>query len=267
MKTTALIAQQLAPYGVKALPYFDRLKIYVDGKTPLADLKLLLHLNDDNYFENSPLSQNEHLVYMLDLYRPEPVEIKSAIKGDCAITYIEIAFDLTTDCKATLKAISNFFNRHLVRIPTNRPIHHVNVEGSTNYFSDGSDPECFVTYDDLPSRKGPPDRCFHLENRFTKMAAVKKHGLITLDDLVKFDFYRHWDGVLDLRQPNFTELGKLASGKKITRQAWIDFGKKEWGAIQSIQKYLLAHPERVTAFPKMTMDALQKYLADALSIC
>lgn len=266
MKTTALIAQHLAKYGIKPLPYFDRLKIYVDGKSQIADLQALLNRNHDNHFQHSSLPQNEHLVYMLDLYLPEPEEVKAVIKGDCAITYIEIALDLMIDCKVTNKAISGFINRHLVRIKAQRPIHHKNIKGATNYYSDGSDSECLVVYDDLPSRKGPPDRCVHLENRLKEMATVKKHGLITLDDLVSFDFYRYWDTVLDLRQPNFTELGKLASGKTMTRQAWHDYGRKEWANIKSMQQYLCLHPERVTAFPKMTSQSIIKYLEEALSV-
>jgi hypothetical protein len=265
MKTTTLLTEQLSRYGIKVLPYFDRLKIYADAKSREADLVRLAEQQSDNYFGHRPLPQNEHLVYMLDLYLPEPEDLQAAIRGDCAITYIEIALDFMTNKKSTLKRVSGFMKRHLVHISSKQSIHHKNINGATDYYSDGKAPECLLTYDDKRSRNGRPDYCVHLEMRLKKMAAVKKHNLITLDDLVKFDFDQFWDALLDLRQPNFTELGKLVSDTQMTRQARHNRGKKEWASIKSVQQYLKAHPERVSAFPKMTAGTLAKYLDEAMT--
>ncbi|MGJ0514259.1 MAG: hypothetical protein ACR65O_00740 [Methylomicrobium sp.] len=265
MKTTTLLTEQLDQYGIKVLPYFDRLKIYVDAKSREAELVRLAKQQSDNHFAHRPLPQNEHLVYMLDLFLPDPEDLQTAIRGDYAITYIEISLDFLTNRKRMLKGISGFMKRHLVHIPSNQSIHHENIKGATDYYSDGKAPECLLTYDDQPSRNGRPDHCVHLEMRLKKMAMVKKHNLITLDNLIKFDFDQFWDALLDLRQPNFTELGKLVSGAQMTRQACHDRGKKEWANIKSVQQYLKAHPERVSAFRKMTARALAKYLNEAMT--
>lgn len=261
---TILLTEQLSRYGIRVLPYFDRLKIYVDAKSREAELVRLAQ-HSDSKFEHRPLPQNEHLVYMLDLYLPEPEDLQTAIRGDCAITYIEIDLDLMTNKKSTLKRVSGFMKRHLMHISFNQSFHHKNINDETDYYSDGKASTCLLIYDDKRSRKGRPDHCVHLEMRLKKMAAVKKHNLITLDNLIKFDFYQFWDALLDLRQPNFTELGKLVSDRQMTRQAWHDRGKKEWASIKSVQQYLKAHPERDSAFPKMTAGALAKYLDEAMT--
>lgn len=270
MTTTAVLENQFAEYGVKTSYYFDRLSVYFDAHSREENLEKLLDDNEKNEFFRQPLSHNEFFDRKVQLFQPSAqcladLTNPDVVVGDCAINYAEFAVDFITDDKKILKKLVRFFNRHLVRIPSKRskatPYHNDDF-AKTAYFSAKGDKERLVFYSDKPARNAQGQLCLHVEFRLSGWALLKKHNILTIGDLIDFDHLQLWDTQLDLRKPNFTELGVVCRNCDTSRQADHKRGVKEWQAIKSLQKYLSLHPERELAFAKITPEKLGQCLRD-----
>jgi len=269
--TTAVLKNQLAERGITMSYYFDRLGIYFDADTRKENIEILLEDNANNKFIWQPLPHNEHLDRKLELFQPNPhcmVQLTDPdiVAGDCAINYVEFAVDFITDNKKSLEKLVRFFNRHLVYIPSQRGSlalnHYHNVNDETVYFTSKGDKKCLLLYSDKPARNAQHPFCLHIEYRLACLKQVKNQNVITIKDLIDFDHEQLWNTLLDLRKPNLTELGVACRNGGTSRQADHKRGTKEWTAIKSLQQYLSLHPERESAFTKISPANLERCLGD-----
>jgi hypothetical protein len=268
MKTTALLINLLADYGITTACYYDRLTIYFDGMTSEEDLALILKDNPNNKFLRQSLPHNDHFDRKIELFNPSDrcllqLANLDRVKSDCAITYIEFSIDFMTNNLRAHNKFGRFLKLHLLHIPSNKSANsaqHHNINGETVYFSAKEDKKRFVMYSDKSPRKGSLKKCHHLEYRVSGWAEVKKQKIITIKNLIDFDHEMLWDSLLDLRRPNLAMLGEISGNRSVSRQANHKRGVKVWASIDSIQEHIKNHAEREPAFIKMTPESLGKWL-------
>jgi hypothetical protein len=270
MTTTTVLENILAEYGVKTIYYFDRLGIYFDAYSREENLGKLLDDSPKNKFFWQPLPHNDFFDRKIELFQPSAECLKNLtdpqiVGGDCAINYAEFAVDFITDELQIKEKLFAFFNRHLVRIPSRQskasPYCNDDFDEAT-YLSPKGDKESLLFYSDEPARTEDDQLCLHVEFRVKGWAQVKKQKILTISDLIEFDHQQLWDNQLDLRRPNLSELGVVCLDGETSRNADYKRGVKEWQAIETLQKYLSLHPERESAFVKITPENLGKCLGD-----
>jgi YHS domain-containing protein len=147
-----------------------------------------------------------------------------------------------------------------VSIPKKTHQYHYDYEGKTAYFSPKKNKERLLFYHDKPSRTVDGKLCLHIEYRLQALNLLKEKNIYTIHDLMDFNHSKLWNQLLDFRKVNLTELGRICSGDDTSRQADHKRGKKEWELIKSLQKYLSHHPERESAFTKITPANLEPHL-------
>lgn len=213
--TIAVLENKFAEYGVKTSCYFDRLSIYLDAHSREDNLEKLLDDNKENKFLWQPLPHNDFFDRKVELFQPSAqclaeLTDTDVVGGDCAINYVEFALDFITGSQCTLNKLDRFFNRHLVRIPSKRskatPYHNDDY-AKTAYLSAKVDKERLLFYSDKPARKAQGQLCLHVEFRLAGWTLLKKKNILILRDLINFDHQQLWGTQLDLRKPNFTQLG------------------------------------------------------------
>lgn len=133
------------------------------------------------------------------------------------LTYVELARDITIPKKARTALYAAFMQS--VKVPHQRALF---VKYKNTYYcgrraeNDDRDGSVLVLYTDRPSKlnnaRPAADalKCFHVELRLSGKAALAKHGIRSLDDLIQFDHEQHWHTSLNFFVlPSKTEVGRL----------------------------------------------------------
>lgn len=201
----------------------DRLTIWTDRTVSEAELEELHeHCTDLKVKHGQPKFQANRKC-KLELFQPsrECLCLLRQILGaeiNADLTYVELARDVTST-KAMRMALRSVF-LGAVKVPHQRSC-FIKYEGT--YYcgdrrseNDGRDGCVLALYTDRSSKinNARPEagamKCFHVELRLSGKAALAKHGIRSLDDLIHFNHKQHWQTSLKFYVlPSKTELGRL----------------------------------------------------------
>ena len=130
---------------------------------------------------------------------------------------------------------------------------------STHYYNETNAIYEFIIYS-CDYRWDDSFSCVHLEYKLKNSEALKKHGIVTLNDLAIFDHNSYWQHELTLCSPMFKELGKQKSSD-VSDQALNKNGNKIFKKMTSLQSYLNEDSTREKCFfPITTVNNLFKFL-------
>ncbi len=96
---------------------------------------------------------------------------------------------------------------------------------------------------------------------------LKDLGVYTIQNLMSFNQEKFWDDRLDLRDVNYTKLGRLVTDDKttLTDSTYRRHGQCYFDKFAGSQQLLMKHPEFVTAFvPINNRRMLESRLDNAL---
>lgn len=282
----SVIQSEMAKYDIQIVYYIDRLHFYIDSRTHKNKLAPILEINPKNNIEDKPLPNYDHLIKKIELFQPNIETLSAAnniVLGDYVINYIELAVDFLVPNKKALTQLQYFFDRHFVhnRTPKNQvegDFHFVltgdkKVECKckntcvcqTRYFTPKSDINRLALYSDKPSKTDSTSSCVHIEKRFAGINPLKKLGLYTFDNIIQFDHELFWQVHLNLRSPNYSELGRLnLFNRETENRANVKRGKKQWSSINNLQEYLRNNSHCEPAFKNMSESKLENYLQEYL---
>jgi hypothetical protein len=265
--------------------YIDKFTIYFDAKASPELLDKLVSLRDKNNLRRPCALQNSvHICQKLDLFQVDKKALKLLNKicnsdSDYRITYIEFALDFYGDNQINLTGLRAFFNKHLSRknkgnTTSKYPFYYYRVEQETiinipsvgednalitHYYNEVDAIYKFIIYND-DYRWDDSFSCVHLEYKLKNSEALKRHGIVTLNDLITFDHNSYWQHELTLSSPKFKELGKQKSSD-VSDQALNKNGNKIFKKMTSLQSYLNEDSTREKCFsPITTVNNLFKFL-------
>ena len=238
---------------------FDRITIWLDlPELPIAKYLLESHCTGLEV-QVIQMRHNARWKCRLAILQPTSqflVLLAKALGHDASVlvTYAEIACDLPADSRRQAVLWCNEFLA-LTRMRYQRQA-VVRYENSY-YYGRRTDPKgrranVLALYFDRPSKLNnaqpaddlPP--CLHIEWRATGSAALEQLGIVSLEDLIRFDFQRFWNEHIHLYQlPNKTQLGRLlatacdadidVSGTALRRRA------ERWKQKHSIHRNFIMH--------------------------
>lgn len=200
----------------------DRLAIWTDRTVSAAELEELHeHCTGLKVISGQPKFQANRKC-KLELFQPtrKCLRLLRQIFGaeiNADLTYVELARDVILPKRARMALCSVFLGA--VKVPHQRAL-VIKFEGT--YYcggrseKDDRDGSVLVLYTDRSSKinNARPDanamKCFHVELRLSGKAALAKHGIRSLDDLIHFNHKQHWQTSLKFYVlPSKTELGRL----------------------------------------------------------
>lgn len=183
-------------------------------------------------------------------------------------TYVELARDVTLPESARMELLAEFLGA--AKVPNQRSC-FIKYEGTfycgSRAGNGGRDGSVLAVYIDCPSKinNARPDAdamaCFHVELRLSGKAALAKHGIRSLDDLVNFEHKQHWQTSLKFYVlPSKTELGRLLAaccgGRADASDTAYLKRANRWLAKHSLDGQFVLH-NALKATPK-----LARYLAE-----
>lgn len=207
---------------------FDRITIWLD----LPELPIAKHILDTHCtgleVQVGQMRHNARWKCRLVILQPTSQFLVLLVKAlghdtSALVTYIEISVDLTADSRRQAWLWRNAFlasaRMHYQRQPVVR-----DKAKTTYYYGRRTDPKTkarrrpnvLAVYADKPSKLNnaqpadglPP--CLHIEWRADGSAALEQLGIVSLDDLIRFDHRRFWNEHIRLYQlPKKTQLGRL----------------------------------------------------------
>ena len=256
--------------------YVDRLHIYFDARVPQSDLLELKALSEKNLLHPRTLEGYIHLTQKLELFQLNADNLErlkticETSKGDYKINYIELALDFYSKKKAKVKCLRRFFNKHLVQLgKSSQEKPYFNNTKGTHYYHRKKKPVRLVLYSKKPFRWKKGYSCVHLEYRYKGLDALRQLGIITINDIVNFDHAAFWQQQLDLRKPDFKDIGNYLAeqeGRSISNTALNKKGQRFFEQLSSLQKLFYNHPEFTKVFSTInTPEALNKFINQAFS--
>lgn len=200
----------------------DRVTIWLDRPVSESEMDALRdHCTDLKVIPGQPKFQANRKC-KLELFQPtrKCLRLLRQIFGaeiNADLTYVELARDVILPKRARMALRAAFLQA--AKVPHQRAL-FVQYEGT--YYcgrragNDARDGSVLVLYTDHPSKlnnaRPAADalKCFHVELRLSGKAALAKHGIRSLDDLIQFDHERHWQKSLNVFVlPSKTKLGRL----------------------------------------------------------
>ncbi len=121
----------------------------------------------------------------------------------------------------------------------------------THYFGQRYEHEdILVIYSDMPSKIAPGGYCIHIEMRLYGSKILKSFGVYTIQDLIDHKHEIIWDKYLDLRDVNYTNLGRLVTEAKagLTDSSYRRHGQNFFNRYIGSQALLMKHPHLAEAF-------------------
>lgn len=282
------LCHSFTPYAVFG---YDRLGLYLDHAdwpVPIEQLQATCRS-----IEIAPANIPYHARWkqQIQLFQPTPTALlilDKALKGGvtAAISYAEIAFDVLHPDRQRVKAIRNSF---LASVKLHYGREEVVRDQSTYYFhrrTTGTTrtPKNLVLYADKPSklenrhhyRERLPSS--HVEMKLSGSDSLEKEGVVSLQDLIRFNHLEFWERNLRLfrvpTQP--TKLGRIlalaagasmaVSGTAFRKRAnlWLEKHSIVHGRSANfvLHNALLASPKVAQKLPGMTFD---EWLDEALA--
>lgn len=208
----------------KIIDAFDRVTLYLDHpELPIAQSLLKPHCTK-LYVTPMFMKNNPRWKLKVVLFQPttECLTLLLAALGHnigAVITYVEIASDsLASSIEQALDWRNNFLSSVAMKYQRQTVVCHE----STWYYGRRCDEEgnkrgnVLAVYADKPSKinNAHPELdsipCLHIEWRVTGSAALARYGIVTLTDLIEFDYEQFWnENILIYQIPKQTELGRL----------------------------------------------------------
>lgn len=147
--------------------------------------------------------------------------------------YLECALDLTFDDQLKKVKAADWTDRHLIRKyhPSKYGIRW--VKGVTRYDAPRSAQSGITLYADRASRITDDPDCLHLEWRCNGVAALRRIGINSVNDLLTFDHRAFWQQRLILQEWSCApkvlgriynrHIGPAGMGPRRGRREWIDY--------------------------------------------
>lgn len=220
MKITPFINHPTAPSRIAYDDGFDIIRMFLDRPEPPFDIR---ELHPYCYAVSKKSGQPKYQTNRkleIELFQPtreclELLRDRLCQEVGVDITYVEIGRDVIHPIRSIIEKLESAFLA-CAHFPYCRDI-VMPVEKITWYYARrkpiGHAP---VMYADKPSKlnNSRPDKsdpaCLHIEWRASGKKPLQSIGISSLDDLINFDFNRHWNDRLKLHDtPSKTKLVKL----------------------------------------------------------
>jgi hypothetical protein len=198
---------QIQPTSIYA--YTDKLQIWL--KKPLTRAQISAFRNPGSvHIHNQPARFDRSFRQRLQLHQPTDDVLRRLSKlKDAYPNYVELALDLVFDSEVERDEAFAFIDRYLIKKHHRRDhgIRHVN--GVTRYSGPRSAPNVLAVYADRECRISGEVYCCHLEWRIRGRAALRRCGIETVDDLLKFAHQAFWQKRLLLATFDRRKLGRM----------------------------------------------------------
>jgi len=237
-------------------PYFDKVQLWV--RKPV-DRVTLAQLRDQCgpggiFAKSGPARFDSRYRQRIEFRQPSSEAYTwLARRDDALINRAEIALDLVFKYRAYRDEAWKFLNRHLVRrwhgkrqeIRIFRPGTQ-NTSGAdredaigTRYDASRSAPNCIVCYGQGHSRITGELNCLHLEWRLNALKSVRRVGIESGQDLLKFDHRQFWQERLLLFTADKERLGRLIRNQ-------VNGTKRRTSEIETISKHFAINLDKRT---------------------
>jgi len=252
-------------YGIETITFIDRLKLHYDGRSTAITLKPEKDTDTEREFSDAA-----NLDRKLDLFRlskDDLVLLRSELQGDYKINYIEFAIDFVTDEEA-LHMIETFFYQHLVK-ESSGEFYFYQEKQTVYYGPKGTYPNTLF-YSDKKSKMSQKKYCLHLEIRIKGAKDIFKHAdVITLNDVINFNYLSFFNEKLDFRRVNQKTLGACTyPSKDVTRQTKSKDSEETLQEISNLQEFLSDNPSYKDAFEGvMTTASIKTKLEEYSKNC
>jgi hypothetical protein len=153
---------------------------------------------------------DQHLLLTITGPRPEAIKILDQIPN-LSINYLEPALDIILVDHPTILVWHELFNVGFVQ-PWHGSKQTVQFDRGT-YRGPRKPGKNYNWYSDKPDRIFREPNCLHLEGRHQGMAAIRRLGIRTCNDLLSFDFSRYWQSNLRLFDLDLGRLGRFHNNR------------------------------------------------------
>ena len=198
---------KIKPAGIYT--YTDKLQIWL--KQPLTKTQIVAFRNlgsvDD--IHNHPARFDYSFKQRLQFGQPTDDVLRRLNKLNAYPNYVELALDLTFDSEVERDEAAAFIDRYVVKKYHDREYGIRYVKGVTRYTDRRLAPNNLATYRDLASKVTGEVFCVHIEWRIQGHPALRRHGIETVGDLLKFDQQTFWQQHLLLATFDLRKLGRM----------------------------------------------------------
>lgn len=241
--------------GFEVKFHYDRVKLYADSANKKTKLDRVCMNENQHTISPRALLHYDDMGLIIDTHQPDTAyfgRLKKALTGDYVINYAEFAMDILVRNKKQVFQLRSLLNQLLVleRKRCRNRFYHNNYK-KTHYFGQRyKHKEILVIYCDKFSKAALGRHCVHIEVRLYGSKILKGLGIYTIQDLTDFDHEKIWDKYLDLRDVNYTKLGRLVTEEKasLSDSSYRRHGQNCFDKYTGSQALLQDHPEFVTAF-------------------
>ncbi|WP_232354762.1 hypothetical protein [Burkholderia pseudomallei] len=248
---------------MRSVTGFDRLTCWIDHPAPDIPVSIVQQHCGEMTITNC-YSRPFHPVWQTEvkIFQPSPealIELQRALGSRHRIRmgYAELAFDWLVADRNAADMLYRFILKHM-RVPYLR--HAVTFAEETAYFAPRAADDLSksarnaVLYADRPSKlwaaRQDCSPCCHLEHRFQGVDTLAQHGLLSLEDCIRFDHRAYWAEHLRLyRLPSKLELGRWlnpnsidVSDTALTKRADRFLGRYSYGDIFVLQDCWRGNP-------------------------
>ena len=145
----------------------------------------------------------------LQLHQPTSAAIEMLARRDGVhVNYLEVALKWTFDHQWENDAASAYLDRYMVKNYQRGKVRYVQT---TRYTGPREAPNNLVNYNNRPSKTTGEVDCLKLEWRITGVAALRRAGLTSLDDILRIDHREFWARRLKLFDIDTVALGRRYS--------------------------------------------------------
>ena len=246
-------------YGIKTITFIDRLHLHYDGRSTSITLSPK-QVKTNIERELSDAHHMDRKLELLQLRKKHLEQLKDDLKGDYKINRIEFTIYFVTNNKKSFKVLQTFFFQHLVK--TRSKGFYFCKKKKTVYYNPAGDDDVTLFYYDRQSKLSDHKYCFHLEIRVKRAKEIAAYAdVITLSDVINFDYLNFFNKKLDFRSVTLKQLGIHAyPSKKVTRPVHSADGKKKLKEIPNLQEFLSHNSSYQSVFTKMTTPSIKKKL-------
>lgn len=242
--------------GFDVIFHYDRVHLYATSADNTAKLNRLSDIEGQQIIIPRALPHNDDMNKMIDAHQPDTdhfERLKNALTGEYVINYAEFAMDILVKNKQQVSELRALLNELLVfeRKTRDDPFYHGQYQ-DTHYFGKRfKHKDILVIYSDKKSKVAPGRHCVHMEMRLSGSKIIKDLDVYNIQDLLTFNHEEFWGDRLDLRDVNYTKLGRLVTEGKatLTDSSCRRHGQNYFDKFAGSQQFLMKHPDFVNAFP------------------
>lgn len=237
--------------------YYDRVKLYVDSANKQAELNKVRTDEKQHKIIPRALLHYTTMNQMIDARQPDDAYFKrlnTALIGDYLINYVEFAMDIIGKNKRQVTKLRSLLNELLTferKSTAGGSYFYHGHSGNTHYFGNRHNhKDILAIYSDKESKVAPGKSCVHIEMRLYGSGLLKDFCIYTLQDLIDYQHDSFWENYLDLRDVNYTGLGRLVSQEKpnLTESSLRRRGQNTFNDYGGSQALLMDKPSFASAF-------------------